>query len=97
MNDIRTEPLPARHEIRDQELPVDVELIDHVSKSYDAANVRGDGVIHVAQDVLAKVPGGYLPLASKTIRIEASDDDATIVWLPVFARSITTTRILDGQ
>lgn len=77
------------------EIPVDLELIDMISSQYDSNRDTCWGEdIHVTQYGFAHTPGGYcLPLARKQIKIECGSDEATIAWLPVFVRSVRTTRV----
>lgn len=92
-DDIRAEkvsPLPP-------EIAVDLELIDDSSSyNYDPNNTTGDEAIHLPGRTIAHTSGGgRLPIdQSKQIRVEWSMEDALVVWLPVFVRSMRTTRAL---
>ena len=70
------------------EAPVTVHLID--AGDDDPANP--DARIHCTQYAAAIINGVRIPLArSKGFRIEASDDDATIAYLPVFVNQLHAT------
>ncbi|MBS4102402.1 hypothetical protein [Tsukamurella paurometabola] len=92
-DDIRAEkvsPLPP-------EIAVDLELIDGSSSyNYDPNNTTGDEAVHLPERTIAHTSGGgRLPLdQSKKCRVEWGMDDALVVWLPVYVRSMRTTRAL---
>lgn len=70
------------------EAPVTVHLID--AGDDDPANP--DARIHCTQYAAAIINGVRIPLArSKGFRIEASEDDATIAYLPVFVNQLHAT------
>lgn len=74
--------LPDRTDRMSIDHPVDVQLVDNTD----------DVPVHVAQRVVVLQDGEplNLPLAKKPLRFEASDCEATIVYLPVMVRSVTT-------
>lgn len=82
------------------EIAVDLELIDFdVPRDYDPENSTGDMAIHVPGRTVAHTSGGgRLSLdESKQCRIEWGIDDALVAWLPVYVRSIRSSRVIQTE